>query len=59
MCSGGLEALKTAATIIDQPVSVVQILICWSTYPAFSRESRAYDKAKRSAFVEHIGDFHG
>ena len=35
------------------------ILICWSTYRAFSRESRAYEKAKRLAFVDHIGDFYG
>ncbi|WP_083508757.1 BCCT family transporter [Arthrobacter alpinus] len=59
LLSGGLEALKTAAIIIALPFSVVLILICWSTYRAFSRESRAYDKAKRLAFVDHIGDFYG
>jgi len=59
LLSGGLEALKTAAIIIALPFSVVLILICWSTYRAFSREARAYDKAKRLAFVEHIGDFYG
>ncbi|MFQ4149133.1 BCCT family transporter [Arthrobacter sp. LAPM80] len=59
LLSGGLEALKTAAIIIALPFSVVLILICWSTYLAFSRESRAYEKAKRMAFVDHIGDFYG
>ena len=59
LLSGGLEALKTAAIIIALPFSVVLILICFSTYLAFSRESRAYDKAKRLAFVDHIGDFYG
>ena len=59
LLSGGLEALKTAAIIIALPFSVVLILICWSTYRAFARESRAYEKARRMAFVEHIGDFYG
>lgn len=59
LLSGGLEALKTAAIIIALPFSIVLILICWSTYRAFSRESRAYEKARRVAFVEHIGDFYG
>lgn len=59
LLSGGLEALKTAAIIIALPFSVVMILVCWATYRAFSRESRAYDKAKRMAFVDHIGDFYG
>ncbi|WP_082357919.1 MULTISPECIES: BCCT family transporter [Arthrobacter] len=59
LLSGGLEALKTAAIIIALPFSVVLILICWSTYRAFSRETRAYEKAKRVAFVDHIGDFYG
>ncbi|GAA4366718.1 BCCT family transporter [Paeniglutamicibacter cryotolerans] len=59
LLSGGLEALKTAAIIIALPFSVVLIMVCWATYRAFSRESRAYDKAKRMAFVDHIGDFYG
>ncbi|MHA7176615.1 BCCT family transporter [Arthrobacter sp. Sr24] len=59
LLSGGLEALKTAAIIIALPFSFVLILICWSTYRAFSRESRAYDKAKRLAFVDHIGEIYG
>ncbi len=59
LLSGGLEALKTAAIIIALPFSVVLILICFSTYIAFSREVRAYEKAKRMAFVDHIGDFYG
>lgn len=59
LLSGGLEALKTAAIIIALPFSVVMLLICWSTIIAFSRERRAYDKARRAAFVDHIGDFYG
>jgi choline/glycine/proline betaine transport protein len=59
LLSGGLEALKTAAIIIALPFSVVMLLICWSTVIAFSRERRAYDKAQRAAFVDHIGDFYG
>ncbi len=59
LLSGGLNALKTAAIIIALPFSLVLILICWSTYRAFSRESRVYEKARRMAFLEHIGDFYG
>jgi choline/glycine/proline betaine transport protein len=59
LLSGGLEALKTAAIIIALPFSIVMLLICWSTVIAFSRERRAYDRAQRAAFVEHIGDFYG
>ena len=59
LLSGGLEALKTAAIIIALPFSIVLILICWSTYRAFSREVRVYEKARRMAFVDHIGDFYG
>ncbi|GAA1496710.1 BCCT family transporter [Paeniglutamicibacter kerguelensis] len=59
LLSGGLEALKTAAIIIALPFSVVLILICWATYRAFSREVRVYEKARRMAFVDHIGDFYG
>lgn len=59
LLSGGLNALKTAAIIIALPFSVVLILICWSTYRAFARETRVYEKAKRAAFVDHIGDFYG
>jgi choline/glycine/proline betaine transport protein len=59
LLSGGLEALKTAAIIIALPFSIVLILICWSTYRAFSREVKVYEKARRMAFVDHIGDFYG
>jgi choline/glycine/proline betaine transport protein len=59
LLSGGLDALKTAAIIIALPFSVVMLLICWSTVIAFSRERRAYDKARRAAFVDQIGDFYG
>ncbi|ACZ21820.1 choline/carnitine/betaine transport [Sanguibacter keddieii DSM 10542] len=59
LLSGGLEALKTAAIIIALPFSVIMIGICWSTYIAFSREDRAYAKARRAAFLSHIGDYYG
>lgn len=59
LLSGGLEALKTAAIIIALPFSFVLILICWATFRAFSRESRAYEKARRLAFVDHIGEIYG
>ncbi|MBV1779252.1 BCCT family transporter [Paeniglutamicibacter sp. ABSL32-1] len=59
LLSGGLEALKTAAIIIALPFSLVLILICWATYRAFSREVKVYEKARRMAFVDHIGDFYG
>ncbi len=59
LLSGGLEALKTAAIIIALPFSIVLILICWATYLAFSREVKVYEKARRMAFVDHIGDFYG
>lgn len=59
LLSGGLDALKTAAIIIALPFSVIMLGICWSTYIAFSRESRAYQKAQRAAFVDHIGDYYG
>ena len=59
LLSGGLEALKTAAIVIALPFSIVLIMICWATYRAFSREVKAYEKARRMAFVDHIGDFYG
>ncbi|MFL4474446.1 BCCT family transporter [Paeniglutamicibacter sp. MACA_103] len=59
LLSGGLEALKTAAIIIALPFSIVLIMICWATYRAFSREVKVYEKARRMAFVDHIGDFYG
>ena len=59
LLSGGLVALQTAAIIIALPFSVVMLLICWSTYIAFSRERRAYEKARRAQLVDHIGDFYG
>jgi len=57
--SGGLDALKTAAIIIALPFSIVMLGICWSTVIAFSRERRAYDKAARAAFVDHVGEYYG
>ncbi|MCB5281908.1 BCCT family transporter [Arthrobacter sp. AL08] len=59
LISGGLVALQTAAIIIALPFSVVMLLICWSTFIAFSRERRAYDRARRAQLVDHIGDFYG
>lgn len=59
LISGGLVALQTAAIIIALPFSVVMLLICWSTYIAFSRERRAYERARRAQLVDHIGDFYG
>lgn len=59
LLSGGLEALKTAAIVIALPFSIVLIMICWATYRAFSREVKVYEKARRMAFVDHIGDFYG
>ncbi|MDQ0093669.1 BCCT family transporter [Paeniglutamicibacter psychrophenolicus] len=59
LISGGLEALKTAAIVIALPFSIVLIMICWATYRAFSREVKVYEKARRMAFVDHIGDFYG
>lgn len=59
LLSGGLEALKTAAIIIALPFSVVMLLMCWSTALAFSREDRAYERAKRATFRDHIGDYYG
>jgi len=35
------------------------LLICWSTFIAFSRERNAYDRARRAQLVDHIGDYYG
>ncbi|WP_093181769.1 BCCT family transporter [Sanguibacter gelidistatuariae] len=59
LLSGGLEALKTAAIIIALPFSVIMLLICWSTAIAFARENRAYERARRATFRDHIGDYYG
>ncbi|GHD43944.1 BCCT family transporter [Mycetocola manganoxydans] len=59
LLAGGLQALQTAAIIIALPFSVIMLLICWATAKAFSREHRAYEKARRSAFVDRIGDYYG
>ncbi|RLP78026.1 BCCT family transporter [Mycetocola tolaasinivorans] len=59
LLTGGLEALKTAAIIIALPFSVIMLGICWATAVAFRREIRAYEKARRSAFVNQIGDYYG
>jgi len=59
LLTGGLNALQTAAILSALPFSVVMILICVATVIAFSRERRAYQKAQRAQFVDHIGDFYG
>ncbi|WAB83566.1 BCCT family transporter [Microcella daejeonensis] len=57
--AGGLGALQTAAIIIALPFSVVMLAACWATVIAFQREARAYDRARRAAFVDHIGEYYG
>ena len=59
LIAGGLDALKTAAILIALPFSFVMIAMCWSTFVAFGRENRAYAKAQRAAFRDHIGDYYG
>ncbi|WP_435299012.1 BCCT family transporter [Timonella sp. A28] len=59
LIAGGLSALQTAAILIALPFSVIMILICWSTITAFGRETRAYEKAQRAAFRDHIGEYYG
>lgn len=59
LITGGLTAIQTAAITIALPFSIVMLLICWATVVAFQRERRAYDLAKRAAFVERIGDYYG
>lgn len=59
LLSGGLQAIQTAAILIALPFSIVMLLICWSTVIAFKRERRAYDRAARAQFVDHIGEFYG
>ncbi|AWB87615.1 BCCT family transporter [Mycetocola zhujimingii] len=59
LLAGGLEALKTAAIIIALPFSIIMLLICWATALAFNREYKAWEKARRSAFMERIGDHYG
>lgn len=59
LLAGGLDALQTAAILSALPFSVVMILMCVATVIAFRREIRAYDKARRAAFVGDIGSFYG
>jgi choline/glycine/proline betaine transport protein len=35
------------------------LLLCWSLVTAFNREIRAYQKAQRRAFRDHIGEYYG
>lgn len=59
LLGGGLNAIKTAAILIALPFSVVMLLMCWSTITAFGRETRAYERAQRAAFRDHIGEYYG
>ncbi|QHC57229.1 BCCT family transporter [Rathayibacter sp. VKM Ac-2760] len=59
LIAGGLDALQTAAILSALPFSVVMILMCIATVIAFRREIRAYDRARRAAFVGDIGSFYG
>lgn len=57
--AGGLSALQTAAISIALPFSLVMLAMCWATILAFRRELRAYDRAERAQFRDHIGDYYG
>lgn len=59
LIAGGLVALQTAAIIIALPFSIVMLLICWAIVVAFQRERRAYERARRAEFVQHIGERYG
>ncbi|PPH65044.1 hypothetical protein C5C45_12435 [Rathayibacter rathayi] len=59
LVAGGLDALQTAAILSALPFSVVMILMRIATVIAFHREVRAYDRARRSAFVGDIGTLYG
>ncbi|NYD65567.1 BCCT family transporter [Agromyces atrinae] len=59
LLAGGLDALQTAAIIIALPFSIVMLLMCWSTVIAFTRERRAYDRARRDQFIDRIGEIYG
>ena len=59
LITGGLQTLQTAAILSALPFSIVMLMICAATVTAFSRERRAYDRAQRAQFVDHIGDFYG
>ncbi|TQO19117.1 choline/glycine/proline betaine transport protein [Rhodoglobus vestalii] len=59
LITGGLQTLQTAAILSALPFSVVMLMMCAATVTAFSRERRAYEKARRAQFVDHIGEFYG
>lgn len=59
LLTGGLDALQTAAILIALPFSVVMLLICVATWVAFARERRAYARAERARFLDHIGEYYG
>ena len=59
LLAGGLQALQTAAIIIALPFSVIMLMVCWATAIAFGREHQAYERARRAAFLDRIGDHYG
>lgn len=59
LIAGGLTALQAAAIATALPFSIVMLGICWATVLAFQREMRAYERARRAQFVDHIGDYYG
>jgi len=59
LITGGLQTLQTASILSALPFSVVMLMMCAATVTAFSRERRAYDRAQRAQFVDHIGEFYG
>lgn len=59
LLTGGLTALQTAAILIALPFSLIMLLICASTWVAFARERRAYARAERARFLDHIGEYYG
>ncbi|MDN4478675.1 BCCT family transporter [Demequina sp. SYSU T00039] len=59
LLTGGLGALQTAAIITALPFSVVMIMMVMSLFRAFDTEHRAYMRATREEFVEHVADHIG
>ncbi len=58
LMGGGLTAMQTAAILIALPFSVVMLLMCWATWLAFSRESRAWERAQRAQLLDQIGTYY-
>ena len=58
LMGGGLTAMQTAAILIALPFSVVMVLMCWATWLAFSRESRAWERAQQAQLMDQIGTYY-